>query len=274
MTMTMPPMKGHPVPNQIGFLPETGVEDLDAAHSEYRELLARFTAKTGEAQAVRDRWRAAEQADTEASAEALRAGKKDPGQPHLEALVEEIAAVDREREVLAAAVNAAADDLAARFNENAGNMYDVYKAESRKAGDQLREALDGAEAALWRYANCQNALTIAASWPNSGNPDRPVMIQAPDGRSTLNAMHTLAAMRQIGADDGEQWVSRDTAFRAAGGTHSMVDAPAFDAAVEAGTIRTKVTPRPRNIAGDLVEYNREDCERWKVSRRWVNARGY
>jgi hypothetical protein len=162
-----------PVFAREGALPRlapvtTGVADVDRLGDQYDDLAARHRVVSGDLRRLRESGlREAEAADRAALADALAAGKKDPGTPKAEAARKELAEATRMRDGLADAAAKIAGKYRAAVAVHHGRLTADAAGRLAVAAERFAEAVTALEVAWQSLGEAQSY----SAWVEEG-PDR------------------------------------------------------------------------------------------------------
>lgn len=154
----------------------SGVDAVDQAGGRYRDLIAQWTAATGEINRLNARpvRAAAEARDTQAFAEAIATGGKDPGQQYLHAHESAQRDLVRRRDALAVAVSTAAVQLVAVIDEHRDQLAKHAADRQATADAVLAGLVDRLEEAAVDAAEARRLVAWVADGPGRrqrwGNP--------------------------------------------------------------------------------------------------------
>lgn len=161
-----------------------GHKATDAAIAKYRDLSAELRATTRRVRELLEGRKAAEAADDQAAADAIRAGKPDPGRPAAEAHHAELEAAQRRRAILDRATSDQLSEVSQLLDANRPALAAKLDAEVDEATTRLlaaADALASADAALGAAAARRGWLD---TWPKVGAEPlaaRPVRLEVPTG---------------------------------------------------------------------------------------------
>lgn len=256
---------------RLAVIPTTGITELDQAMAEYADLVERHKAKTAETNALRATTADVRRQDIDAAAAAVRADRKDPGEKNLQALNATLDALEREREILGAAVNASAADLRTVVAAHAGELQQVYVDRLADARARLLATIDELEALAVEVLDYKHSLTVASNWPKRApRRDGELLISGPGyGEVRAPIHHVIAQLRAIGEDATQvPWVDVVDAMKLAGlrptkASHGKL----FDQAVESGAILARSVPNPKSPGHQkMTEYETASVLKWRTDR--------
>jgi hypothetical protein len=185
-----------PDPAALGFT----APKWAAAHREHARLQRELTETLALQGALRRKIGEAQAADSTAYADAIRAGKGDPGTPQTDAAKAELESVRRKAEALQIAVEQALRELVAAVEQEKPALLaelDTAVAERRAT---LAAAVDA-----WYEARTEHAEAVALRWYLNGFPEQRFKVgggylrntpRGGDGMPPMTAEHVLALLRQ------------------------------------------------------------------------------
>jgi len=127
--------------------PTISNKKIHKAAAEYQRLVADHQAAVTAAHDLEQARHTARDADTRAYADAIRAGKDDPGQPATQAADNAILLAGRREEALEHAVTEARNELVASVDQHRAEWLAALEKRLDAARDRMREAVDQVSAA-------------------------------------------------------------------------------------------------------------------------------
>ena len=197
----------HPLP------PSFAVPEVDKAATAYRSAFNAYEAARRTSGTTQSRYEA-EQADLEAMADAIEAGKPTDATPNVDKHDRELAAHQRQREALARVAARREREFREVFDRHRAALIARHRAATEKRAAKIMGLIDDLAAECHAVAldiRCREHAETFPAWPGRARTwDQSLIVARPHGQAPVMSDHVLGGLRQTlaeileppGDDDG------------------------------------------------------------------------